>query len=193
MKPVGLPDPKTGKTPFAVVQLRQDNQEGTLYNLVGFQTKLKWPEQEKIFRMIPGLERAEFARLGSIHRNTFVQGPEVLLPTLQLKKDPAVFLAGQITGVEGYVESTAMGLLAGINASRLVQGIPLTVPPPTTAMGALVSHVSREGQKEFQPVNVTFGIFPPLEGKVSKRFRGQAHRERAMNDLKVWIDKEKLI
>ncbi|HMK65025.1 MAG TPA: methylenetetrahydrofolate--tRNA-(uracil(54)-C(5))-methyltransferase (FADH(2)-oxidizing) TrmFO [Thermodesulfobacteriota bacterium] len=193
MKPVGLPDPKTGQTPFAVVQLRQDNQEGTLYNLVGFQTKLKWPEQERIFRMIPGLERAEFARLGSIHRNTFVHGPEVLMPTLQLKKNPAVFLAGQITGVEGYVESTAMGLLAGINASRFVQGITLAVPPPTTALGALVSHVSREDKRAFQPVNVNFGIFQPLQGKVPKRFRGQAYRERALNDLKAWMADEKLI
>ncbi len=129
MKPVGLPDPRTGKIPYAVVQLRQDNQEGTLFNMVGFQTKLKWPEQERIFRLIPGLEQAEFARLGSIHRNTFVNGPEVLLPTLQLKKSLQIFLAGQITGVEGYVESAAMGILAGINACRLLKDKPLVIPP----------------------------------------------------------------
>ena len=128
MKPVGLPDPHTGKIPHAVVQLRQDNAAGTLYNLVGFQTKLKWKDQERVFRLIPGLERAEFARLGSVHRNTFVDGPQVLLPTLQLKGDSGVFLAGQITGVEGYVESAAMGILAGINAARLTAGFPSWFP-----------------------------------------------------------------
>jgi methylenetetrahydrofolate--tRNA-(uracil-5-)-methyltransferase len=192
MKPVGLTDPRTGKIPFAVVQLRQDNREGTLYNLVGFQTKLKWPDQERIFRMIPGLERAEFARLGSIHRNTFVHGPEALRPTLQLKKAPAIFLAGQITGVEGYLESSAMGILAGINACRFLQRKPLTIPPATTALGSLISHVSQKLRKDFQPMNVNFGIFPPLEGRVSRRLRGQAYRERALADLKEWIAQEGL-
>jgi methylenetetrahydrofolate--tRNA-(uracil-5-)-methyltransferase len=192
MKPVGLPDPRTGRIPFAVVQLRQDNQEGTLYNLVGFQTKLKWKEQERIFRLIPGLEKTEFARLGSIHRNTFVNGPEVLWPTLQLKKRPQIFLAGQITGVEGYVESAAMGILAGINAGRFLQDKPLVVPPRTTAMGALADHISREGQKNFQPMNVNFGLFPPLEGKVPRRFRGRAHAERSTADLKAWMTREGL-
>ena len=173
MKPVGLPDPRTGEIPFAVVQLRQDNQEGTLYNMVGFQTKLKWPEQERVFRLIPGLEKAEFARLGSIHRNTFVNGPEVLLPTLQLKKAPHIFLAGQITGVEGYVESAAMGILAGINAARFLQNRPLVIPPATTALGALAAHVSQKPKKDFQPMNINFRHFssfakkgpPPLSGE----------------------------
>jgi methylenetetrahydrofolate--tRNA-(uracil-5-)-methyltransferase len=192
MKPVGLPDPRTGEIPFAVVQLRQDNQEGTLYNMVGFQTKLKWPEQERVFHLIPGLEKAEFARLGSIHRNTFVNGPDVLLPTLQLKIAPHIIMAGQITGVEGYVESAAMGILAGINGTRFLQNRPLTIPPPTTAIGALVAHISRIPKKDFQPMNVNFGIFPPLEKKVNRRFRGKAYAERATADLKAWMAQEGL-
>ncbi len=193
MKPVGLPDPKTGEIPFAVVQLRQDNQEGTLYNMVGFQTKLKWPEQERVFRLIPGLEKAEFARLGSIHRNTFVNGPEVLSSTLQLKKAPHIILAGQITGVEGYVESAAMGILAGINACRFLQNKPLVIPPPTTAMGALVAHISQKPKKDFQPMNVNFGLFPPLEGKIPRRLRGKTYSERALADLKDWMAGEELV
>ncbi|MBI4764427.1 MAG: methylenetetrahydrofolate--tRNA-(uracil(54)-C(5))-methyltransferase (FADH(2)-oxidizing) TrmFO [Deltaproteobacteria bacterium] len=188
MKPVGLPDPRTGKIPYAVVQLRQDNQEGTLFNMVGFQTKLRWPEQERVFRLIPGLEQAEFARLGSIHRNTFVNAPEVLLPTLQLKKDPRIFLAGQITGVEGYVESSAMGILAGINAGRYAQNKRLAVPPETTAIGALVAHISQGPKKDFQPMNINFGLFPPLEGKVPRRFRGKAYADRALEALKGWVN-----
>jgi len=190
MKPVGLPDPRTGKIPYAVVQLRQDNQEGTLFNLVGFQTKLRWTEQERIFRLIPGLEQAEFARLGSIHRNTFVNGPECLLPTLQLKKAARIFLAGQITGVEGYVESASMGILAGINTGRLFKGRPLITPPPTTALGALAGHISRQPRKDFQPMNINFGLFPPLTGKVPRRLRGKAYAERALVDLKLWMDEE---
>jgi methylenetetrahydrofolate--tRNA-(uracil-5-)-methyltransferase len=192
LKPVGLPDPETGKNPHAVVQLRQDNADGTLYNLVGFQTKLKWKDQERVFRMIPGLERAEFARLGSVHRNTFVDGPQVLLPTLQLQRDSGVFLAGQITGVEGYVESAAMGILAGINAARLTARLPLVVPPPTTALGALVSHVSRAGRGDFQPMNINFGLFPPLEGRVPKKQRGTLFAQRALVDLKNWMAGEGL-
>jgi methylenetetrahydrofolate--tRNA-(uracil-5-)-methyltransferase len=193
MKPVGLPDPRTGHIPYAVVQLRQDNREGTLYNIVGFQTKLKWPEQERVFRLIPGLEKAEFARLGSIHRNTFVNGPEVLWPTLQLKKAPRIFLAGQITGVEGYVESSAMGILAGINASRLMQKKPLIIPPAVTALGALITHIVRGPQKDFQPMNVNFGLFPPLDGKVPRRLRGKAYAERALDGLKPWMEEEGLV
>ncbi len=192
MKPVGLPDPRTGKIPFAVVQLRQDNQEGTLYNMVGFQTKLKWKEQERVFRLIPGLEKAEFARLGSIHRNTFVNGPEVLLPTLQLKKVPHILLAGQITGVEGYVESAAMGILAGINGARFFQDRPLVIPPPTTALGALAAHISQKPKKDFQPMNITFGLFPSLQRKVSRPLRGKAYAERATADLKAWMAQEGL-
>jgi methylenetetrahydrofolate--tRNA-(uracil-5-)-methyltransferase len=193
MKPVGLPDPKTGFIPYAVIQLRQDNQEGTLFNMVGFQTKLKWPEQERVFRLIPGLEEAVFARLGSIHRNTFVNGPEVLAPTLQLKINPHIFLAGQITGVEGYVESAAMGILAGINAARQFKEKSLLVPPETTAMGALTAHVSRRPLKEFQPMNINFGLFPPLFKKVSRRFRGKLYAERALRDLKTWMNEEGLL
>ncbi|MCU0577913.1 MAG: methylenetetrahydrofolate--tRNA-(uracil(54)-C(5))-methyltransferase (FADH(2)-oxidizing) TrmFO [Desulfobacterota bacterium] len=192
MKPVGLPDPRTGQIPYAVVQLRQDNRSGTLFNLVGFQTKLKWPEQQRVFRLIPGLERAEFARLGSIHRNTFLEGPKVLGPSLQLKADPGILLAGQITGVEGYVESTAMGLLAGINAERLLRERPPVVPPATTALGALIGHISREPVREFQPMNVNFGLFPPLEGKVPKKLKGERLAQRALEDLEKWIGKEGL-
>ena len=192
MKPVGLPDPRTGRIPQAVVQLRQDNADGSLYNLVGFQTKLKWKDQERVFRLIPGLERAEFARLGSVHRNTFVDGPRVLLPTLQLKKDLELLLAGQITGVEGYVESAAMGILAGINAVRLMEGLSLVVPPPTTALGALVGHISREGQSDFQPMNINFGLFPALPGRIHRRERGAHYARRALDDFQAWMAAEGL-
>ncbi len=169
MKPVGLIDPKTGKEPYAVVQLRPENKEKTLYNMVGFQTKLKYHEQERIFRMIPGLEKAEFARFGSIHRNTFVNAPLVLTPYLQLKNYPNIFLAGQITGVEGYVESTAMGWLAGINALRLFQGKPLIVPPRETAIGSLVYYLQTADPKHFQPMNVNWGLMPLLKRKLLKK------------------------
>ncbi|MBI5585607.1 MAG: methylenetetrahydrofolate--tRNA-(uracil(54)-C(5))-methyltransferase (FADH(2)-oxidizing) TrmFO [Deltaproteobacteria bacterium] len=192
MKPVGLPDPRTGKVPHAVVQLRQDNRSGSLFNLVGFQTKLKWKEQERVFRLIPGLENAEFARLGSIHRNTFLDGPQVLFPSLQLKADPRILLAGQITGVEGYVESAAMGLLAGINAVRVLEERPAAVPPPTTALGALIGHISREPVKEFQPMNINFGLFPPLTGKIPKKLKGERLAQRALEDLKAWMAAEGL-
>jgi methylenetetrahydrofolate--tRNA-(uracil-5-)-methyltransferase len=159
---------------------------------VGFQTKLKWKDQERVFRLIPGLEQAEFARLGSVHRNTFVDGPRVLLPTLQVKRDLEIFLAGQITGVEGYVESAAMGILAGINAARLMAGRPLVVPPPTTAMGALVGHISREGQSDFQPMNINFGLFPSLSGRVHRRERGARYAQRALEDFQAWMAAEGL-
>lgn len=192
MKPVGLPNPHSGKIPYAVVQLRQDNHEGSLFNMVGFQTKLKPQEQERIFRTIPGLEKARFARLGSIHRNTFVNGPKVLLPTLQLKKHPGIFLAGQITGVEGYVESAAMGILAGINAVRLVQGLPPVILPETTAIGALAAYISKGPKKDFQPMNVNFGIFPPLKRKVPHRLRGRLYAERSLKDLRDWLESQGL-
>ena len=191
MKPVGLIDPRTGKEPYAVVQLRPENREGTLYNLVGFQTKLKYPEQERVFRMIPGLEKAEFARYGSIHRNSFVCAPKVLKPTLQLKKEPRIFLAGQLTGVEGYVESTAMGLLAGLNAVRLKKGRPLVVPPPETAHGALVHYLVSADPKHFQPMNINWGLFPPLKinGKrKTKRERYRLMAERALARLSEWLE-----
>ena len=151
MKPVGLVDPRTGREPHAVVQLRKENREGTLHNLVGFQTKLTWPEQKRIFRTIPGLEGADFARLGSMHRNTFINAPALLLPTFQLKSAPRIFFAGQITGVEGYVESAGSGLLAGLNAARLASGGEPLLPPATTALGALVHHITNADVKHFQP------------------------------------------
>lgn len=195
MKPVGLVDPRTGRQPHAVVQLRQENREATLYNLVGFQTKLRYGEQERVFRLIPGLEQARFARLGSIHRNTFVNGPEVLLATLQTRARPDLFLAGQLTGVEGYVESAAMGILAGLNAARLLAGRPLAVPPTTTAIGALAAHVAGlsltpAGKRGFQPMNVNFGLLTPLPGRVKRAERGAAYAERALRDLRAWMEEQ---
>jgi methylenetetrahydrofolate--tRNA-(uracil-5-)-methyltransferase len=190
MKPVGLIDPRTGGQPFAVVQLRQENKEGTLYNIVGFQTKLTYPEQERILRLIPGLEQAEFARYGSLHRNTFIDAPRLLQGTLQLKGDPRIFFAGQITGVEGYMESTAMGLLAGVNAARALNGQEIIVPPQTTALGALVGHITNVYARDYQPMNINFGLFPPLgaprvgAGRTRERRRFMA--ERALRDLEVW-------
>ena len=186
MKPVGLVDPRTGSEPHAVIQLRQENREGSLYNMVGFQTKLAWPEQERIFRMIPGLEQAEFLRLGSIHRNTYIHSPMLLTDTLQLRSNPDLFFAGQITGVEGYVESTAVGLLAALFMHRIRLGTPFATPPRTTALGALLHHVSRSEGKTFQPMNVNFGLFEPLGGKVRKKDRGERYMERALTDLEDW-------
>jgi methylenetetrahydrofolate--tRNA-(uracil-5-)-methyltransferase len=193
MKPVGLVDPRTGKQLYAVVQLRPENREKTLYNMVGFQTKLKYEEQKRVFRLIPGLERAEFARLGSIHRNTFVNAPLVLTSTLQLKKSPNVFLAGQLTGVEGYVESTAMGFLAGINAERLMKGKPLLVPPKETAIGALVHYLVEANPKYFQPMNINWGLFPQLDKKVHKNQKYQLMVERALKALSEWISKNQVL
>ena len=186
MKPVGLPDPRTGLETHAIVQLRKENKEGTHYNMVGFQTKLTYGEQKRIFRMIPGMEQAEFSRLGSIHRNTFICGPELLLPSLQLKKRPDLLLAGQITGVEGYVESTAIGLLAGINGARLLCGKKPVIPPPETALGSLITHLTASDPKHFQPSNINFGLFPRLQKKVPKKFRGEKYAERALQALKGW-------
>ncbi len=190
MKPVGLPDPRTGRDPYAVIQLRKENIAATHYNMVGFQTKLTYTDQKKVFRLIPGMEQADFERLGSIHRNTFVCAPEVLESSLQLKKRPDIFLAGQITGVEGYVESTAMGLLAGINAARLIQKKQQTLPPANTALRALINHLTRTEIKRFQPSNINFGLFPPVktkEGKkIPKKFRGQARSEIALQEIREW-------
>ncbi|MFH2012654.1 MAG: methylenetetrahydrofolate--tRNA-(uracil(54)-C(5))-methyltransferase (FADH(2)-oxidizing) TrmFO [Pseudomonadota bacterium] len=186
MKPVGLTNPRTGEIPYAVVQLRQDNSYGTLYNMVGFQTKLKWDEQKRIFQMIPGLEQAEFARLGSLHRNTFINSRKLLNTSLQLIKKPSILFAGQITGVEGYVESSAMGLLAGINASRLICELPLIPPPLTTAMGALVGYITEISDRDFQPMNINFGLLPPLEEKIKKKLRRGKMAERALADLEEW-------
>jgi methylenetetrahydrofolate--tRNA-(uracil-5-)-methyltransferase len=186
MKPVGLEDPRTGREPYAVVQLRQENREGTLFNLVGFQTKLTYPEQKRIFRMIPGLEQADFVRLGSMHRNTFISAPQLLLPTFQLKNAPRIFFAGQITGVEGYVESAGSGFLAGVNGALLAKGKPLTVPPPATALGALVHHITNAEVKHFQPMNVNYGLFPELGGKVKKKEKRARLAERALEELAAW-------
>lgn len=183
MRPVGLRDPRTGKRPYAVVQLRQDNLAGSLYNMVGFQTNLKFPEQKRVFRMIPGLENAEFLRYGQMHRNTFIASPRLLRPTLQFRGRGDLFFAGQITGVEGYMGNIATGLLAGVNAARLLQGEqPLTLPQ-TTMLGALCHYVTHADLKDFQPMKANFGILPPLEGKVHKRERGRAYAERALADL----------
>ncbi len=191
MKPVGLPDPRTGKEAFAVLQLRQENLSKSLFNMVGFQTKLTYPEQRRIFRTIPGLGNARFARLGSMHRNTFINAPRCLLPTLQLKSNLRLFFAGQITGVEGYVESAACGFLAGIFAVAFLAQIEIPPPPATTALGALVSHLTGADAENFQPMNVNYGLFPPLEGK---RLRKRADRrlalaERALKDVTAWWEK----
>lgn len=186
MKPVGLADPRTGREPHAVVQLRKENIEGSHYNMVGFQTKLTYGEQKRIFRMIPGMEQAVFSRFGSIHRNTFICAPEVLLPTLQLKKDKNIFIAGQLSGVEGYIESAAMGLLAGMNAANMAHGKNMVIPPPTTAMGALIHHLTETDPQRFQPSNVNFGLFPPLQKKLPKKLRGKARAEKALEDLRSW-------
>lgn len=186
MKPVGLTNPHTGYEAHAVIQLRAENREKTMYNLVGFQTKLTWPEQRRIFRLIPGLENAEFVRLGSMHRNTFINSPALLEATQQLKNDHRIFFAGQITGVEGYVESAASGFLAGIAAAGLVQGQPLPLPPPETALGALMNHITNADVKHFQPMNVNYGLFPELPGRIKKKERRQKLAERALETLKSW-------
>ncbi len=187
MKPVGLAHPQTGKVAHAVVQLRTENRDNTMYNLVGFQTKLTYSEQKRVFRTIPGLERAEFLRYGSIHRNTFVCAPQLLDVHLQMKENPGLFLAGQLSGVEGYVESAAMGLMAGINVARLVQGKTQVVPPPATAHGALLRHLTESDPKRFQPSNVNFGLFPPLDKKIRKKERGSYRAKQALQLLQDWI------
>jgi methylenetetrahydrofolate--tRNA-(uracil-5-)-methyltransferase len=188
MKPVGLIDPRTGARPYAVVQLRQDNALATLFNMVGFQTKLTWGEQKRIFRMIPGLEQAEFARLGGLHRNTFINSPRLLDAELRLKAQPHIRFAGQITGVEGYVESAAIGILAGRFAAAEVQGHSLPAPPPTTALGALLGHITGGAEAAtFQPMNVNFGLFPPLERAIKKAERKAAMARRALGDLEAWL------
>ncbi|MCW5200660.1 methylenetetrahydrofolate--tRNA-(uracil(54)-C(5))-methyltransferase (FADH(2)-oxidizing) TrmFO, partial [Desulfobulbus sp. F4] len=186
MKPVGLAHPQTGVEPYAAVQLRAENRDGTAYNLVGFQTKLTYAEQKPVFRSIPGLEQAEFVRLGSIHRNTFICAPELLDASLQIKQRPGLFLAGQLSGVEGYVESAAMGLLAGINAARLMQGKSMIPPPAATALGALVRHLTESETAHFQPSNVNFGLFPPLPQKMRKKNRGEYRAQLALTLLEEW-------
>jgi methylenetetrahydrofolate--tRNA-(uracil-5-)-methyltransferase len=192
MKPVGLDDPRTGRWPYAVVQLRQDNALGTLWNMVGFQTKLIYSEQVRLFRTIPGLEKAEFARLGGLHRNTFLNGPQLLDPTLRLKKAPHIRFAGQITGCEGYVESAAIGLLAGRFAAAELAGSALAPPPPTTALGALLGHITGGADADsYQPMNVNFGLFPPVEGKSKKADRKRLYTRRAEEALAAWLAEAK--
>lgn len=186
MKPVGLVDPRTGRQPFAVVQLRQDNAAATLYNIVGFQTRLRWSEQRRVFRLIPGLENAEFARFGVMHRNTYINSPKVLLPTLQLANDKNLLFAGQVTGVEGYVESAAMGLVAGINAVRILSGKEPLIWPSESAHGALTHYITAASPDNFQPMNVNFGIFPPLAGRVPKKERKKAMADRALTKVEEW-------
>lgn len=188
MKPVGLDDPRTGRWPYAVVQLRQDNASATLWNIVGFQTKLKHSEQVRLFRTIPGLQNAEFARLGGLHRNTFIRSPELLDPTLRLKARPNIRFAGQITGCEGYVESAAIGLLAGRFAAAELGGAAMSPPPVATALGALLHHITGAAVAEtYQPMNVNFGLFPPIEGRTKKADRKKMYTDRARDALGAWL------
>jgi methylenetetrahydrofolate--tRNA-(uracil-5-)-methyltransferase len=190
LRPVGLTDPRTGKRPWGVVQLRQDNLAGTLYNLVGFQTNLRWPEQERVFRLIPGLEHAEFVRFGQMHRNTFINSPALLEPTMQLRGHEGLYFAGQLVGTEGYMGSTASGLVAGINAARTVRGQPALVYPPETMLGALCRYVSSPQVADFQPMKPNFGLLPPLEASgqpTRKRDIHGAMAERALAALEVFL------
>ena len=192
MKPVGLVDPRTGRRPYAVVQLRQEDVGGTAYNLVGFQTRLTWPEQRRVFRLLPGLKDAEFLRMGQIHRNTFIDAPRLLGPDLSLQAEPRLWFAGQISGVEGYVESAASGYLVALAAVARREGRAFVPPPGETALGALYRHVTGAAHSpgtEYQPSNVTFGLFPPLPGRVPKSGRREAHAARARAALSAWIDR----
>lgn len=187
LRPVGLIDPRTGRRPWAVVQLRQDNRAGTLYNIVGFQTNLRWDEQQRVFRLIPGLEKAEFARFGQMHRNTFIDSPRLLEPTMQLKGNPALFFAGQIVGMEGYVASTASGLVAGINVARRLGELAPIVFPPTTMLGALCEYVTCDRLTDFQPMKPNYGLLPGFSSPVHKSNRNQALSKRAIDDMADFI------
>ena len=194
LKPVGLTDPRTGRRPYAVVQLRQENKAATLYNLVGFQTRLKWGEQKRILRMIPGLENAEFVRFGVMHRNTYIHSPSLLDATLQLRSDPRIYFAGQMVGVEGYLESAAMGLVAGINAARIASGDTPVLYPDVTVLGSLTKYVSAYEGKHFAPMNACWGLLPPLEGPRirDKKERGGAMAERAIQAFDALLTREAL-
>jgi methylenetetrahydrofolate--tRNA-(uracil-5-)-methyltransferase len=196
LRPVGLRDPRRGKRPYAVVQLRQDNLAGTLYNLVGFQTNLKFAEQRRIFRMIPGLENGEFVRYGQMHRNTFINSPGLLEATMQFKSRPDLFFAGQITGIEGYAGNIASGFLAGINAVQMVNGEPLLTLPSTTMIGSLCHYVTHADPADFQPMKANFGIVPPLTAnkkRMNKKLRAEAYSERAINDLGEFISQQERV
>src|SRR3954447_12102223 len=189
MKPVGLVDPRTGREAYAVVQLRMEDRAGQMWNLVGFQTRLRYPEQQRVFRMIPGLENAEFLRFGSIYRNSYLNAPAALLPHLALKDDPRVLFAGQLTGVEGYTESTATGLLAGVNLSRLLAGEDPVIPPPTTMIGALYRYMREADPRHFQPMNANFGLVDELGDRVrDKRVKKERLAARALADMTEWRD-----
>ncbi len=188
MKPVGLVDPRTGRAPYAVVQLRQDNLAGDHFSLVGFQTQIKWGDQARVLRMIPGLEQAEFVRFGMVHRNTYVNGPDVLDATWQVRRRPTLFFAGQMSGVEGYVESAASGLVAGLNAAAMAKGEALSTPPRTTAIGALAYYVAHADPKHYEPSNITFGIMPMLEQAPKDKLKKKlAIADRALADLQSWM------
>ncbi|HEX9164262.1 MAG TPA: methylenetetrahydrofolate--tRNA-(uracil(54)-C(5))-methyltransferase (FADH(2)-oxidizing) TrmFO [Gemmatimonadales bacterium] len=187
MKPVGLPDPRTGREPWAVVQLRREDRAGQMWNLVGFQTRLRIPAQQRVFRMIPGLGQAEFLRYGSIHRNSYVNSPASLGTGLQMKDGSGAFFAGQLTGVEGYTESLGTGILAGINLARHLEGKPPAVPPPTTMLGGLLHYLREADPKHFQPMNANFGLLEPLSGKVRKTEKKGLLAERALADFAAWV------
>lgn len=194
MRPVGLDDPRTGRRPWAVVQLRQENREGSVFGLVGFQTRLKWGEQNKVFRLIPGMEEAEFVRYGVMHRNTYINSPRLLLPSLQFRKNDKILFAGQITGVEGYLESAATGIIAGINALRIFKGEDPLVPEKNTLIGSLLDFISSSNDKSFQPINANFGILPALEERIKdKKKRYQEYTERSLKEMfnfsELFIDK----
>lgn len=189
MKPVGLTDPRTGRPPWAVVQLRREDRAGRMWNLVGFQTRLRIPEQQRVFRMIPGLAEAEFLRFGSIHRNSYLNTPGALTPHLALRDDPRTLFAGQLTGVEGYTESTATGLVAGINLARLLDGAEPVLPPPTTMLGALYRYLREADARHFQPMNANFGLLDELPERVrDKRRKRELFAERALADMRAWRD-----
>jgi methylenetetrahydrofolate--tRNA-(uracil-5-)-methyltransferase len=188
MKPVGLPDPRTGREPHAVVQLRREDRAGQMWNLVGFQTRLRIPEQQRVFRLIPGLEQAEYLRYGSIHRNSYLNSPASLGPALTAPDDDRLFFAGQLTGVEGYTESLGTGLLAGINLARRLEGKPVAVPPPTTMLGGLYRYLRAADPKHFQPMNANFGLLEPLPGKVRKDRKKELLVERAQAEFKRFME-----
>jgi len=192
MRPVGLTDPRTGRRPAAVVQLRQDDREGRLYNMVGFQTKMTYPEQRRVLRTIPGLHNAQFVRFGSLHRNTFIDSPRLLTPALSLRARPDIFLAGQMIGVEGYVESAAAGLLAAINAARMVSGAEMIAPPPVTALGSLIAYITDQSRRDFQPMNANFGLMPELDGRLRGRAKKTELASRALSAIDAWIARYRL-
>jgi methylenetetrahydrofolate--tRNA-(uracil-5-)-methyltransferase len=188
MKPVGLADPRTGREPFAVVQLRREDRAGQMWNLVGFQTRLRIPEQQRVFRLIPGLEAVEFLRYGSIHRNSYLNSPASLGPGLTARDDDRLFFAGQITGVEGYTESLGTGIMAGINLARRLEGRPVATPPPTTMLGGLYRYLREADSRHFQPMNANFGLLDPLPGKVKKERKKELLVERGQADLAKWLE-----